>query len=331
MRELPPLLVLFAVLLALPLLGFDAYLLHVIISSLIVALLAVSWNILGGFAGQISFGHAAFFGLGAYGAGAAALKLSFHPWLALLAGVVVATLGAVVAIPTLRLTGAYFSLSMLAYAGVLRVLVTVAEPITGGASGLFSIPPLVFRLGGFELDFYDKSPNYYAMLLLLTLGAFVAWRVRYGTLGMGLAALSHDEGAAEAAGIDVQRLKIYALLISAALAGLAGAFDALYVRFLEPPYAFSSTWTIYPLVASLLGGTGTVIGPIVGAMGLYLVGELVIKEVLERGYLIVTGALVVVVMLFLPRGILGFLGGRYAPHRNGRRSALRRAPGTSKR
>lgn len=331
MRERPYLFLLLLGALALPIFGPDSYLLHNLVSALNVALLAVAWNVLGGFAGQVSFGHAAFFGLGAYGAGIAALKLGLSPWLALAGGSACAVAGAIVAVPTLRLTGAYFALAMLAYAEVLRVLATVLDSITGGASGLLGIPPLTLAAGSLEISFYDKLPNYYLAVLLLLLGASVAWRVRYGPLGMGLAALARDEAAAAAAGVDVRRLKARALVLSAALAGLAGAFDALYVRFLEPSYAFSTGWSIYPLVASLLGGTGTVIGPIAGATGLYLVGELVIKQVLARGYHIVTGALVVLVVLFVPGGLLGLLGDRHATFRPRHRGLVRRAPGVAER
>ncbi len=307
-KETLPLLGLLGLLLLLPPF-LDEYLRHLLTSSLTLALLALAWNLLGGLAGQISFGHAAFFGLGAYGAGILA-KRGVDPWLALCLGAGVALLGGLLALPTLRLRGPYFALAMLAYAEVLRNLAILLEGLTGGAAGLFSIPGL--HLPG--VDFGAKLPNLYVALALLALGAGVAFRLRYGPLGLGLAAL-HDEEAARAGGVPVFRLKAQALFLSAFLAGLAGAFQALYIRFLEPPYAFSPEWSVYPLVASFLGGRGTVIGPILGTLALYLGAELVVKQVLVRGYHILTGALVVLVVLGLRRGLLGFLEDRYAAFR----------------
>ncbi|GAA6742230.1 branched-chain amino acid ABC transporter permease [Thermus antranikianii] len=305
MKERLPILILFAGLSFLPLF-LDDYLRHLLITALVLALLALSWNILGGFAGQISFGHAAFFGLGAYGAGILA-KNGFNPWLALFLGSGIALLGGAIALPTLRLRGPYFALAMLAYAEVLRTLAILAENLTGGAAGLFNIPAL--HLAGIDLS--AKLPNFYIALVLLVLGTSVTFYLRYGPLGLGLAAL-HEEEAAQAGGVPVFRLKALALFASAGLAGLAGAFQALYIRFLEPPYAFSPEWSIYPLVAALLGGKGTVVGPILGTFGLYLGAELVVKQLLERGYHILTGLLVVLVILFLRRGLFGFLEDRYA-------------------
>lgn len=305
MKERGLLWLLFALLLILPPF-LDEYLRHLLVSSLTLALLALGWNILGGFAGQVSFGHAAFFGLGAYGAGILS-KAGLDPWLALFLGGGVAFLGSVVALPILRLHGAYFALAMLAYAEVLRTLAILLEGMTGGAAGLFSIPGLY--LSG--VDFGAKLPNLYVILGLLLVGVGVAFRVRYGPLGLGLAALGEEE-AARAGGVPVSWLKAQALFLSAFFSGLAGAFQALYIRFLEPPYAFSLEWSVYPLVASFLGGRGTVVGPILGTLGLYLGAELGVKQVLERGYHIATGALVVLVVLFLRRGVFGFLEGRYA-------------------
>ncbi|BDB11871.1 branched-chain amino acid ABC transporter permease [Thermus thermophilus] len=299
---------LFLILFFLPL-GLDDYLIHLFTSSFVLALLALGWNILGGYAHQVSFGHAAFFGLGAYGAAILAHR-GLDPWLALALGGVVSILGGALALPTLRLHGAYFALAMLAYAEVLRVVATVWEGVTGGAQGLLNLPSL--HLPG--VDFGSKIPNYFVALALLALGAFLAYRIRYGALGLGMATLS-DEEAARSGGIPVFRLKVLALALSAFLAGLAGAFQALYVGFLEPPYAFNTEWSVFPLVASTIGGRGTVLGPILGTLGLYLGAELWIKPLLERGYHILTGVLVVLAVIALRKGFLGFLEDRYAPYR----------------
>ena len=329
MRERWYALALILALLVLPLAVRDDYLLHVLISGLTIALLALGWNILGGYAGQVSFGHAAFFGLGAYGAGIMSLRLGLVPYLSLWLGSALAVVGALVALPALRLRGAYFSLAMLAYAEVLRILTQMAEGITGGPGGLLGIPSFpAFSVAGYDVDFFrSKLPNYYLVAWLLAVGILLTLRFRYSSLGLGWVALSHDEDAASASGVPVFRLKVYALLASAGLSGLAGAFHAHYIHFLDPFYVYGVSWSLYPLVASYFGGPGTVLGPVLGALGLYLSGELLVKPYFERGYEMLVGAALILAILFWPKGLLAALGGRYVAYSGEGTRAVWRASG----
>ena len=256
--------------------------------------LALSWNIISGFTGYTSFGHVAFYGVGAYTC--AILVADYRwPWLAtLLAAAVVAVVMAVaVGYPVLRLKGPYFAIAMLGTAEGTRVIATVADPLTHGGLGI-SLPSAETSL-----------PTYYAMLALMVVTVAVAYAVGHSRIGIRLSAIREDEGAAEALGIDSTRYKLAAFTLSAVFPAVAGGIQAYKILYIDPPSVFFVQITIAMALMSMLGGKGTVIGPIVGAVLLYTVQELSWVN-FPTAHLIAYGLFIIVVARFMPRGLVGF-------------------------
>lgn len=293
-----------------PLVGFDPYYLQVFINAFFLASLALAWNLLGGHCGQISFGHAAFFGAGAYVSSLLAMRLGWSPFLTLVvAGLGGLALAPVVGIPCFRLRGPYFALAMLAYAEILRLLVVNLKSLTQGPVGLLSIPSLpTVSVLGWKLDFYaDKAPNYYLLLLLVLGQVLVTYLVTSSNLGLALSAIANDEDAASAVGVDALKYKMVALSISGFFTALTGGLYAHYFRFLEPDQAFDVSWSILPIVASLFGGLHSVAGPAVGGVIIWLLDEFLFRGFLTRGHRLIFGALLILVIIFMPQGILGWM------------------------
>ena len=282
-----------AVLLALP--GFlSVYLRSFAMFTMMYVVLALSWNIISGFTGYTSFGHVAFYGIGAY---ACAILVADYgwPWLATLG--VAALVGAVVAIaigyPVLRLKGPYFAIAMLGTAEGTRVIATVWDGLTHGGLGI-SLPSAE-----------TSWATYYAMLALMGITIVVAYVVGHSRFGVRLNAIREDEVAAEALGIDATRYKLAAFTLSAIFPAVAGGIQAYKVLYIDPPSVFFVQITIAMALMSMLGGKGTVIGPIVGAVLLYTVQELTWVN-FPSAHLIAYGLFIVIVARFIPRGLMGF-------------------------
>ena len=264
--------------------------LTVMITLLTMSGLAVSWNLLGGYAGQISLGHAAFFGLGAL--------VTRQLWLgetnfvlAFAAGGVTAALAAViVGIPALRLRGIYFSIGTLALAEALRVTVG-------------NVLPRVSALGGPQLRSYDLTPRYYLLLAIVAgMVLLLAWLIR-SKIGLGMMAVREDEDAAQAIGIDVFRHKLFAFVLSALFAGLVGSAFAYFHPSYYPSYTFSPEWTFDALIITFVGGIGTLAGPLLGAAFFVLIRD-VLASNLANTHLLIFGILFIVVVLAFPGGLL---------------------------
>jgi branched-chain amino acid transport system permease protein len=261
--------------------------------------LAQSWNLISGLTGYVSFGHVAFFGAGAYTTAVLVARAGWWwPAAALAGGVAAAVVALVIGYPCLRLRGPYFAIAMLGLNEVLRVLVSYFEGLTGGGFGL-SLPTL-----------HASVPIYYAMAASAVAVTVLAWFVITSRFGLRLMAIREDELAAEAMGIDTARLKLYAFLLSAVGPGVVGGLFARDQGYIEPISVFPLLTTITMIVMCLFGGKGTVFGPVLGAVALFVLQELVWARFLFL-HQILFGAIIVVVVLFMPRGVLGVLQQRY--------------------
>jgi len=282
----------------------NLYLMSMIVAALTIGGIALAWALLGNLGGLVSFGHAAFFGVGAYASALLVMKSGWPIAFAVVAGGVVAALSAVLVLPALRLRGPYFALAVLAYAHIFRIVATEWKGLTNGAGGLSNIPRFPVVAG---YDFASKTGGYWIALSLVLAFVLVYWRVRESHYGTALRAMLHSEEATRAVGVNSTLLKAMMLFLSAFMTGVMGAFNAHYINFLEPDYAFSGLWTMLPIVAAIFGGYRTLFGPIVGAVVVYLVDQLVFKAVMPIGHQIVLGALLAAMILFSPGGLLPLL------------------------
>ncbi|HEX6386150.1 MAG TPA: branched-chain amino acid ABC transporter permease [Anaerolineae bacterium] len=299
-------LLLLVALLALPLPQFIAPESRLVTNSLLfsftqmfmLATLASNWNLIGGFTGYVDFGHAVFFGLGAYGTGIMMAKVgwSFAP--ALLLGAVVAMIFALfIGSATLRLKGPYFSIAMLGTFVAVREIVRVVRPLTGGGSGL-TLPP-----------YLNRPLFYYLTLLLTALVVFIIWWIRRSEFGATLIAIREDEVGAEMRGINVTLHKITAFAIAAFFTGIVGGMWAYQNTFINPDGVFIEARTVDMVMMAMLGGLGTVAGPVIGATIIYWLRDVVWANFLQF-HLIIQGLLLILIVLFVPEGIMGTLGDR---------------------
>lgn len=292
----------FVLCLLVPLVVEQDYQLNVLFRVFLFAGLGLAWNLVGGYAGQLSLGHAAFFGIGAYGLALFHDKLGVPIWLALVLGVAIAVAAAfVIGRVAFRLRGPYFGLATIAFAEVLRLSAKNLPNVTGGDVGV-QVPAL-----------FASHPSrwFYCSAVALTGLAFaVTAQIARSRLGYSLQAIREDEDTALACGIDATRTKLLALLISAALTALGGALYASLFLFIVPDQVLVIDISIQIAVVAMLGGAGTLIGPIVGALLLEPASEL-LKNVFHEAHLLIYGALLVLVVLFLPEGIVGAVNARW--------------------
>jgi len=279
--------------------GASAYQLSFLIQLFMMIALAQSWNLISGMTGYVSFGHTAFFGVGAY-AGALLLQFGFPWWLAILKGALIAL---VVATPlgflTLRLRGPYFAIAMLGLNEIGRLIATLWVSLTQGGDGIPLSPEQLPTL----------NQNYYAMLFLAVAATgLIAW-IRHRRFGLELRAIREDEEAAEMVGVDTTRNKVLAFVISAVFPGAVGAVYAFYTSYIDPASVFSPALNVQMIVMVLLGGSGTVWGPVLGAGVVKLVHEFTWAQ-FPALHLALLGVLLLVIVLFLPRGILSLAGRR---------------------
>lgn len=312
------------------LVGTREYLLYLGTMALIFGLLAESWS-LPAQAGLISFGHAAFFGVGAYASALLSVRGQLSPWVALVgAGLLAGLVGLLAAEVAADLAGPYFSLATLAVAEILRVVALHWSALTEGAWGLVGIPGLPrLELGWVPLPLGDRSTDYYAALLMLGLVCVTQARIRSAPLGLAIQAIRQGEGRAAASGVDARRVKRIALGLSGLFAGEAGALHAHIFHWVDPASVFSPSLSVLPLIMAMLGGSGYLLGPVLGAMVLYLGNELILQRVAPGAHLLLYGGAVVIVILALPNGILGWIEARVGlrPRRasgpeGGRRAAV---------
>jgi branched-chain amino acid transport system permease protein len=282
------------------------YALEVLISVLFFAYLGAAWNILGGYAGQFSFGHAAYFGIGAYTSTLLFLRLGLSPWLGMIAGALLAAaFGLFAGYLSFRygLRGPYFSLVTLAFAEMLR-LVAVNWKFVGSSLGLV-IPS---RSAPHLFLFAEKLPYYYVVLVMALGALYVTRRLERSALGYGLIAVRENEDAAEASGVDAMGAKLRAMAISSFMTALGGTFYAQYFAYIDPTITFGPSVSIQGLLQAIVGGAGTVLGPFLGAFVLTPVSEL--SRALLRGRpgvdVMMYGVILILVISFLPQGLTGW-------------------------
>jgi branched-chain amino acid transport system permease protein len=315
-----PWLVAAAAAIALPLVIRNQFWLHLAIIVLMWTLLGAAWNVLGGFAGQVSFGHAALFGVGAYTTIILFLEGGIAPWWGIpLGGVLAALVSLPIGLICFRLRGPYFSLATLAVAEIVRLVALNWESLTAGPTGMLitSLPPV--RILGRPVNWEAKEP-FYATVAVLAFVALVATNaLKRSRLGAYLVAIRENQDAAEAIGIDTVRAKVLTLLLSAFLAGVGGGFYAFYFRYVDPDAVLAIALSMEMVFIAIVGGLGTVGGPLIGAVFLTTIGETV-REHFQVGHLVFYGLFMMLVMRFMPEGIWGRVH-RLAARRLARREA----------
>ncbi|KQU49994.1 branched-chain amino acid ABC transporter [Bosea sp. Leaf344] len=313
MRNLPAAALLVAAL-AIPLVfGGNGYIMGLMVSGLIVAGVALAWALLGNLGGMVSFGHAAFFGVGAYTSAILSAKAGLPVPLSLLAGALGAALCSLVMLPALRLSGPYFALAILAYAHIFKILATELSSITGGSAGFQRFPTLPTIAG---IDFSSRTGSYALLVVMVALCALVYRAVKRSHVGTALRAMAESEDATRVVGVNATLLKSWMLLLSAFITGLFGAMNAHIINFLEPDYAFSGNWSVLPIIAAIFGGYRTILGPVAGAVLIYLFDQIIAKELLPVGHQILLGLLLAGMILVAPNGLFGLFQTRRkgAPH-----------------
>jgi branched-chain amino acid transport system permease protein len=278
------------------------------INALIIAVIAMSWNITGGFGGLSSFGHAALYGTGAYASAILQVKFGMNAWVGFGAGILAgAAMGAFIGALSFRygLRGSYFALVTLAFAEVLRICASSFE-FTGGGSGL----QLTLAPGLANLQFADRTVVYTALLVVVAVVMGLTALIKYSRFGAYLIAVRENEDAARALGIDTYRIKVQAMAISGAFGGLAGVLYLQLWLFIDSNVVYGSAVSIEALIGPIIGGAGTVWGPLLGTLGLHLLGEGA-KHLLPNapGLNFVLYAMVLICALrFLPQGLVGLAG-----------------------
>nr|WP_314364064.1 branched-chain amino acid ABC transporter permease [uncultured Achromobacter sp.] len=280
-------------------------LLTFVMMSLYAALLSQAWNVLGGYGGQLSFGHALFFGVGAYAQALGQLNFGINPWLALPVAI---ALGALVGLAVGGLTfryglkGSYFALVTLAFAEVFRILALSAS-FTGGGVGL--MVPL--QEGAANMQFASRRGYIYLLLAFVVLALLVTAWLRHSRFGAYLQAVRDNEDAARAIGVNPLRVKLGGIALSAAFMSAAGAFYVQVFQYIDPGIAFGSAVSVEALVGAIVGGMGTLWGPVLGAVALHGLADLTrnLFGELPGISMVIYGVVLILIVMFLPRGISG--------------------------
>ncbi len=284
--------VIIALLAIVPLLTDRTDLITWFIFTLLYIVLAQSWNLIGGYTGQQNLGHAAFFGIGGV--------ITRYVWLygiplplALLAGAAGAIIFAlIIGFPAFRLKGVYFIIGTLVLAEILQIL-------------FYTILPRANVLPSKMIGTYNLAARYYLSLVVAAIAVAAVYKISESKLGMGLMAVREDEDAAEAAGVDTLKHKLTAFLISTFFAGLAGGVFAYYSTAVQAGYMFSALWTFDAVIIVFVGGVGTIIGPIIGAVFFVLLKQILSLYLPGGSHVMVFGILFILVVLFLPGGLIG--------------------------
>jgi branched-chain amino acid transport system permease protein len=301
-------LALLAVLAAFPLLGPGPNGIRLLFVTLVWVTTSVAWNLLGGFAGQVSFGFAVFYGLGAY-ATAMSLNAGLNRPLSLLIGAALAAAASLlIGLPTFRLRGPYFAIATIGVSEAVRVVMTNVA-FTGGASG--------YRLS--EHGSFNQLLHFYTALAVAVIAVAVSIFVRRSKFGLALVAIREDEDAASDLGVNPFRTKLLAHALAAALTGAAGGVYTGYAAFIYPQGVFGFDISVAILLMPIIGGVGTVWGPVVGALVYGFVHEELIAS-FPQLHLLLYGSLLILIILFEPGGVMGLLGKivRFARARSGR-------------
>ncbi len=282
----------------------SSYAVTVLIFIFFYAYLGQAWNIVGGYAGQLSAGHAAFVGVGGYAAALLSMHAGLTPWIGMwIGGMLAAALGAFIGYLGFRfgLRGFYFVLLTVAFAEICRVVALNVDAV-GGALGLY----ISFTGNPRQFQFQDNRVYYYVALALMLGATALVWALERHRLGAYLTAIRQDEGACEALGIDTLRCKMVAMVLSSFLTGVGGTFYAFYLFSLQPNAVFGIPLSVEIIIRPIVGGAGTVLGPLLGSFILSPLAEISRTYFAQGGWsgvhLIVYGLLLISVVLFLPRG-----------------------------
>jgi branched-chain amino acid transport system permease protein len=292
----------------LPLVIQSATYLHILVLLFFYAYLTTSWNLVGGFAGVLPLGHAAFVGIGAYTSTILSLQYGVSPWLGMLVGGVLATIvGVLIGLPTFKMRGAYFALATIAFAEGFRVMVENIDHLgplnINGPRGL-QIPPL--NTGFSNFMFADKEPYYYIILSMLIGVMVLTYLISRSKLGYYLNAGGEEPEAAMALGVNVARAKLIAMAMSSFLTALAGTFYAQFSLYIHPKSIISLDLSFEIAFIALIGGRGSIAGPILGALLLRPVSDfsrIYFGDTMPGMHLIIFGAVLVLVMIYQPRGL----------------------------
>jgi branched-chain amino acid transport system permease protein len=319
--------VLAAIALVLPLLVTSSFAIDIFIRILLFAFIGVAWNLMGGYAKQLSLGHAAYFGLGAYTSTILQIQYDVSPWIGMLAGGIVAMLASLpIGALCFRLRGPYFAIATIATAQVLMLLFLKFRDFAWGAEGT-TIP----NLGSAPLmmQFETKAPYYYIALVLLAVGLVITHRIERSWMGYYLVAVGEDEDAAEAIGVDALRIKRHIYMLSAFLTALAGTFYVQYIYFIDPNTAFSFNVSVEAALVSIVGGIGTLWGPVIGTVLLEATSAL-LQSWLGGGHggvqLTVYSVILIAVILYRPTGLIGLLTDAYERVAHAGRTRAREVP-----
>jgi branched-chain amino acid transport system permease protein len=307
MKPLAPILIVIAVLAAVPLVVTSNTVLNFLVTALLIALAGQGWNILGGYGGQYSFGHAAFFGTGAYVIAILQVHYGVNAWLGFAGGIFAGALvGSVIGALTFRagLRGSYFALVTLAFAEVLRIVASVA-PITGAGVGTL----IKLDLRASALQFQSRAIFYWVILALVAVSLLIAHALERTRFGAWLVAVRENEDAATALGVNAFKVKLGAMTISAAVTAAAGCFYAQYFLFIDSGIAYGTRMSVEALLTPIIGGAGTVFGPLLGAFVVKALGEagMAVAGDAPGLNLVVYGGVLILVIAFAPRGLIGLL------------------------
>ncbi|HSR10461.1 MAG TPA: branched-chain amino acid ABC transporter permease [Thermodesulfobacteriota bacterium] len=281
----------------------NAFVLHILIMIFTAAALGLAWNVIGGYGGQLSFGHAAFYGIGAYTSTLLFTKFGVTPWVGMFAGGFLAVVASLIlGIPCFRLRGTYFTLATIAFAEVLRILAVYFKDLTGGSIGIV----LQFKGGFWNFMFRNREPYAFIALGFMALAYYVSLWLEKSRLGYYLTALKENEDGARAVGINTFQSKLIGLMISAFMTAVIGSFFAQYLTFIEPESEFSLGLSIAISLPVMIGGIGTAIGPVIGSFIITPLQEL-LRVYISGEYQglqnIIYGIILVIVVICTPQGL----------------------------
>jgi branched-chain amino acid transport system permease protein len=287
-----------------PLFLRDAFLCHILIMIMMYATMSIGWNVIGGYAGQVSFGNAAFFGVGAYTTAILLVNYNVNPWLGMLAGCVLSVcLAVVVGYPCFRLRGHYFAIATIAVGEIMVVIFTNWDYV-GAAVGIY-MPILEESVTNFEFH-SSKIPYYYIILVMLLVAIAVSYFIEESRLGYYLRAIKDDPDGARSLGIDIQKYKMIAFSISAVLTSICGTFYGQYVLYIHPSSTMDLMMSIHLCIIALIGGIGKLFGPVVGAFVFIPLMELTRVYLGSEGQgidMIIYSLLVIMIAIWRPQGL----------------------------
>jgi len=288
----------------------NSFMVYMLLLIFFWALLGEAWNIIGGFAGQLSLGHAAYFGIGAYTSTLLSINYGVSPWLGMIVGGFLAMISAVaVGYPCFRLKEVYYSLATIVFGEMMRLtfISELARPWTGGAQGLI----IQIKDNPLQFQFTNYEPYYYLIFAMMLASIFISYMIMNSKFGLDLLAIRDDEDAAKSLGIDTQKAKLKASAISAFLAGIAGTFYAQFFGYIDPNATMSYVISLQIVLVTLIGGKATVMGPILGSIVMTPIDaytSMMLGGTYQGLHLMAYGMVIVVIVMLKPQGLIVLTG-----------------------